>query len=91
MPTELDYRQLLQNAQQCADSVRDFLLAVSQSPQGQQDASLLGMAALAAEHIRLVEDEVNAIWDAFQRTAPGTHEPAEANPTVSMTGDKPPP
>lgn len=84
MPTEPDYRLLFENAQQCADSVRQFLVAVANSPQGKENTTILGMAALTIEQVHAIENQVSALWDEFQRCAPATQEQVPFDPTASM-------
>jgi hypothetical protein len=66
MPTEPDYRELLQKAQQCTDDVKTFLVAVCNAPHGKSNPALLSAAALTVEHLRMVEEQISHIWDLFE-------------------------
>ena len=82
MPTEPDYRELLQKAQQCTEDVKAFLVAVCNAPQGRTNESVLSAAALTVEHLRMVEGQIGHIWDLFQQGASATH---------TAPSDRPPP
>lgn len=73
MPTEPDYRELLQNAQQCTEEVKAFLVAVCNAPQGRTNESVLSAAALTVEHLRMVEGQISHIWELFQQAESATH------------------
>ena len=76
MPTEPDYRELLEKAQQCTEEVNEFLVAVCNSPQGQSSDVILSAAALTVEQLRMVEEQIGRIWDLFQQRERATHVPA---------------
>ena len=82
MPTEPDYRELLQKAQQCTDEVKTFLVAVCNAPQGKSNAAVLSAAALTVEHLRMVEGQISHIWELFEAGESATHTPplAESAP-----------
>ena len=80
MPTEPDYRELLQKAQQCTDEVKEFLVAVCNSPKGKSNEALLSAAALTVEQLRMVEGQISHIWDMFQQGESGTHAPSLFDP-----------
>ena len=83
MPTEPDYGELLQKAQQCTSEVKAFLVAVCNAPQGKSNEALLSAAALTVEQMRMVEGQIAHIWEMFQQSQSGTHAPS--------LGDSPPP
>jgi hypothetical protein len=91
MPTEPDYRNLLQKAQQCTDDVKQFLVAVCNSPQGKSNEVVLSAAALTVEHLRMVEGEISHIWELFQQGESATLTPSlsEPAPTAQPEGTKP--
>lgn len=96
MPTEPDYRCLLEKAQQCTDEVKEFLVAICNSPQGKRNDAILGAAAMTVEQLRIVESQVDGIWELFQRGRSATHEATAseyAPPTQpdDDAGDKPMP
>ena len=66
MPTEPDYRELLQKAQQCTDDVKTFLVAVCNAPHAKSNPALLSAAALTVEHLRMVEGQISHIWELFE-------------------------
>ena len=76
MPTEPDYRELLQKAQQCTDEVKQFLVAVCNSPQGQSNESVLSAAALTVEHLRMIEGQISHIRELFAQGESPTHAPS---------------
>jgi hypothetical protein len=76
MPTEPDYREMLQKAQQCTDEVKQFLVAICNSPQGKTSEAILSAAALTVEQVRIVEGQISGIWDLFQQTGSATHQPS---------------
>jgi hypothetical protein len=80
MPTEPDYRELLQKAQQCTDEVREFLVAVCNAPQAKTNDAILSAAALTIEQVRIIEGQISGIWDMFQQIASATHEPSLRDP-----------
>jgi hypothetical protein len=75
MPTEPDYRELLQKAQQCTEEVKEFLVAVCNSPQGKSNETVLAAAALTVEQLRMVEGQISHIWELFQQGENATHAP----------------
>ena len=95
MPTEPDYRELLQKAQKCTDEVKQFLVAVCNSPSGKSNETVLSAAALTVEHLRMVEGQISHIWDLFQQSESETHmsAPAESpgalQPEETVKKDKP--
>ena len=95
MPTEPDYRELLQRAQQCTDEVREFLVAVCNAPQAKTNDAILSAAALTIEQVRIVEGQISGIWDLFQQSGSATHaaspfDPAPpTEPTDENETDKP--
>lgn len=93
MPTEPDYRDMLQNAQQCTDEVKQFLVAICNSPQGKTNEAILSAAALTVEQVRIVEGQIGGIWD---HSGSATHQSSlfdRAPPTQSEDDakDKPVP
>jgi hypothetical protein len=72
MPTEPDYREMLQKAQQCTDEVNQFLVAVCNSPQGKANDAILSAAALTVEQLRIVEGQIDGIWELFQQSGSAT-------------------
>lgn len=91
MPTEPDYREMLQKAQQCTDEVREFLVAICNAPQARSNDSLLSAAALTIEQLRIVEGQISGIWEAFQRSGSATMEPSlfdQAPPTQPKEDEK---
>lgn len=80
MPTEPDYRELLQKAQQCTEEVKQFLVAVCNSPQGKTNETVLSAAALTVEHLRMVEGQISHIWELFQDSDSATHSPTLFDP-----------
>jgi hypothetical protein len=76
MPTEPDYREMLQKAQQCTDEVKQFLVAVCNSPQGKTNEAILSAAALTVEQLRMVEGQISSIWELFQQSSSATHQPS---------------
>ena len=83
MPTEPDYREMLQKAQQCTDEVKEFLVAICNAPQAKTNDAILSAAALTVEQLRIVEGQISGIWELFQRSRSPTHDPA--------AGDRAPP
>jgi hypothetical protein len=77
MPTEPDYREMLQKAQQCTDEVKQFLVAICNSPQGKTNETILSAAALTVEQLRIVEGQIGSIWDLFQQSSRATHQPSQ--------------
>ena len=69
MPTEPDYREMLQKAQQCTDEVKQFLVAICNSPQGKTNEAILSAAALTVEQLRIVEGQISSIWELFQQSS----------------------
>jgi hypothetical protein len=88
MPTEPDYRELLQKAQQSTDEVKAFLVAVCNSPQGKSNAAVLSAAALTVEHLRMVEGQISHIWDLFEASDSATHAPPLADPSPPVEPDE---
>jgi hypothetical protein len=91
MPTEPDYREMLQRAQQCTDDVKEFLVAVCNSPQGKTNEAILSAAALTVEQLRIVEGQISGIWDLFQQSGSPTLDPApleHAPPTLPDDGSE---
>ena len=84
MPTEPDYRELLQSAQQCTEDVKRFLVAVCNSPQGKSNEPVLSAAALTVEHLRMIEGQISHIWDLFQQAGSATHAPSLAGPAPQV-------
>jgi hypothetical protein len=84
MPTEPDYRELLQKAQQCTDEVKQFLVAVCNSPRGKSSETVLSAAALTIEHLRMVDGQISHIWELFQQGESETHASTAAEPTTSL-------
>lgn len=80
MPTEPDYRELLAKAQQCTDGVRQFLVAICNSPQGKANDAILSAAALTVEQLRIVEGQISGIWELFQQVGSATHQPSQVEP-----------
>jgi hypothetical protein len=76
MPTEPDYREMLQKAQQCTDEVKNFLVAICNSPQGKTNDAILSAAALTVEELRMVEGQISSIWELFQQSSSATHQPS---------------
>ncbi len=76
MPTEPDYREMLQKAQQCTDEVKQFLVAICNSPQGKANEAILSAAALTVEQLRIVEGQISGIWELFQQASSATHQPS---------------
>lgn len=89
MPTEPDYRELLQKAQQCTDEVKQFLVAVCNSPRGKSNETVLSAAALTVEHLRMVEGQISHIWDLFQQSESETHAPSSFEPRTSLQPEEP--
>lgn len=89
MPTEPDYRQLLEHALLCADSVKEFLVAISNSPQAKENAVILSMAAPTLEQVYAIENQIGALWDEFQRSASATQDSTFPDPAV-LIGKSPP-
>ncbi|MDQ8729410.1 hypothetical protein [Bradyrhizobium sp. LHD-71] len=75
MPTEPDYREMLQKAEQCTEEVKEFLVAVCNSPQGKSNDAILSAAALTVEELRMVEGQISHIWQLFQESSSATHAP----------------
>lgn len=78
MPTEPDYREMLQKAQQCTDDVKTFLAAVCNAPHAKANPALLSAAALTVEHLRMVEGQISHIWELFETGEGATLAPAAA-------------
>jgi hypothetical protein len=76
MPTEPDYREMLEKAQQCTDEVKQFLVAICNSPQGKTNEAILSAAALTVEQLRIVEGQISGIWELFQQSGSATHKPS---------------
>jgi hypothetical protein len=76
MPTEPDYREMLQKAQQCTDEVKQLLVAICNSPQGKTNEAILSAAALTVEQLRIVEGQISGIWELFQQSSRATHQPS---------------
>src|SRR5262245_28508205 len=74
MPTEPDYREMLAKAQQCTDEVKQFLVAICNSPQGKTNEAILSAAALTVEQLRIVEGQIGGIWELFQQSGSATHQ-----------------
>ena len=96
MPTEPDYREMLQKAQQCTDEVKEFLVAICNAPQAKTNDAILAAAALTVEQLRIVEGQISGIWELFQQSRSPTHDPASrerAPPTLpdDETKDEPVP
>jgi len=88
MPTEPDYRELLQKAQQCTDEVREFLVAVCNAPQAKTNEAILSAAALTIEQVRIVEGQISGIWELFQQSGSATHEPPFDPAPPTQPGDE---
>ena len=89
MPTEPDYRELLQKAQQCTDEVREFLVAVCNAPQAKTNDAILSAAALTIEQVRIIEGQISGIWELFQQSGSATHEPPPLDPAPpTQPGDE---
>jgi hypothetical protein len=88
MPVEPDYRELLQKAQQCTEEVKQFLVAVCNSPQGKSNESVLSAAALTVEHLRVVEGQISNIWELFQQSEGATHAPSLSDPAPPVQPEK---
>jgi hypothetical protein len=89
MPTEPDYRELLQKAQQCTEEVKQFLVAVCNSPQGKSNDGVLSAAALTVEHLRMVEGEISHIWELFQHSDSATYASSLFDPAPPVQPDEP--
>jgi hypothetical protein len=89
MPTEPDYRELLQKAQQCTEEVKQFLVAVCNSPQGKTDEALLSAAALTVEELRMIEGQVSHIWELFQQKRSATQAPSLSEPAPPVQPEEP--
>ena len=89
MPTEPDYRELLQKAQQCTDEVKQFLVAVCNSPRGKSNETVLSAAALTVEHLRMIEGQISHIWDLFQQSESEMHASPSFGPRTSVRSDEP--
>ena len=76
MPTEPDYHEMLEKAQQCTDEVKQFLVAICNSPQGKTNEAILSAAALTVEQLRIVEGQISSIWELFQQSSRATHQPS---------------
>ena len=89
MPTEPDYRELLQRAQQCTDEVREFLVAVCNAPQAKTNDAILSAAALTIEQVRIVEGQISGIWELFQQIGSATHasSPFDSAPPTEPTDE----
>jgi len=87
MPTEPDYREMLQKAQQCTDEVKQLLVAICNSPQGKSNEAILSAAALTVEQLRIVEGQISGIWDLFQQSSSATHEPSPQAPPALPNED----
>jgi hypothetical protein len=88
MPTEPDYRELLQKAQQCTDEVKAFLVAVCNAPHGKSNAAMLSAAALTVEHLRMVEGQISHIWELFETGDGATFAPPLAEHAPPAEPDK---
>jgi hypothetical protein len=75
MPTEPDYREMLQKAQQCTGEVKQFLVAICNSPQGKTNEAILSAAAMTVEQLRIVEGQISGVWELFQQSSSATHQP----------------
>lgn len=96
MPTEPDYREMLEKAQQCTDEVKQFLVAICNAPQAKTNDAILSAAALTVEQLRIIDGQISGIWELFQQSGSGTHQPTlfdQAPPTqpTEETKDKPVP
>ena len=80
MPTEPDYRELLQRAQQCTDEVREFLVAVCNAPPAKTNDAILSAAALTIEQVRIIEGQISHIWELFQQSGSATRESSAFDP-----------
>jgi hypothetical protein len=89
MPMEPDYRELLQKAQQCTEEVKEFLVAVCNSPQGKSNEAVLSAAALTVEHLRMVEGQISHIWELFQQGESATHAPSLFDPAPPVQPEEP--
>lgn len=91
MPTEPDYQELLGKAQQCTEEVKQFLVAVCNSPQGKTDAALLSAAALTVEQLRMIEGQLSHIWELFQQSRSATHarSPSLSEPAPPVQPEEP--
>jgi hypothetical protein len=65
---------MLQKAQQCTDEVKQFLVAICNSPQGKTNDAILSAAALTVEQLRMVEGQISSIWELFQQSSSATHQ-----------------
>lgn len=89
MPTEPDYRELLQKAQQCTEEVKAFLVAVCNAPQGRTNETVLSAAALTVEHLRMVEGQISHIWELFQQGESATHTPSRVDRAPPVQPEEP--
>jgi hypothetical protein len=90
MPTEPDYRELLEKAQQCTEEVNEFLVAVCNSPQGQSSDVILTAAALTVEQLRMVEEQISRIWELFQQRGRATYAPTLSDTAPPVQPDEEP-
>jgi hypothetical protein len=88
MPTEPDYREMLQKAQQCTDEVKEFLVAICNAPRAKTNDAILSAAALTVEQLRIVEGQISGIWEQFQRSGSPTHDPASDEHAPPMLPDE---
>jgi hypothetical protein len=89
MPTEPDYQELLNRAQQCTEEVKQFLVAICNSPQGKTDEAVLSAAALTVEQLRMIEGQLGHIWELFQKSRSATHAPSLSEPAPPVQAAEP--
>ena len=89
MPTEPDYRELLQKAQQCTEEVKQFLVAICNSPQGKTNGAVLSAAALTVEQLRMIEGQLSHIWELFQQGQSATHASSLSEPAPPVQPEEP--
>jgi hypothetical protein len=89
MPTEPDYRELLTKAQQCTEEVKQFLVAVCNSPQGKTDEAILSASALTVEQLRMIEGQLGHIWELFQHGRGATHAQSLSEPAPPVQPEEP--
>ncbi len=68
MDPEQEYRDLLRKAQNCAECVEDFLVAIRKSPRS-HEPGLRALIESAETASRSLERQLDQIWDLFKRAS----------------------
>jgi hypothetical protein len=89
MPTEPNYHEMLQKAQQCTEDVKQFLVAICNSPQGKSNETVLSAAALTVEQLRMIEGQISHIWELFLQGESPTHAASPSDQAPPLQPEEP--